>query len=54
MVINVTLSEDREFPSFTDDDISPLYNNDTDEEGGVTGVLQDLSVGVRLGTRGVR
>ena len=34
-----TLGEYGELSRFTDDDISPLHDNDTDEEGRVTCVL---------------
>ena len=41
-----SLLEDREAPSFANDEVGPLDDHDGDEEGGVAGVLQLLAVGV--------
>jgi len=41
-----SLLEDGVLSGLTDDQIGPLDNDNRDEEGGVAGVLQDLSVGI--------
>merc|ERR1719188_213732 len=41
-----SLLEDGVLPCLTDNQVSPLDNDDGDKEGSVTGVLEDLSVGV--------
>ena len=46
--IRHSLGEERVSPGFTDDQISPLYNHNTDEKGSVTGVLQDFTLIVSL------
>ena len=46
-----SLCEERVSPSFTNDQISPLYNHDTDEKCSVAGVLQDFTLIVSLQER---
>jgi hypothetical protein len=38
------LLEDGVLPSLADDEVGPLHHHDRHEEGGVAGVLQDLTV----------
>ena len=45
-VILHTLLEHGVLPGLTDDEIGPLHDNDGDEEGCVTSVLEDLPVGI--------
>merc|ERR1719219_198684 len=45
-VILHSLLEHGVLPRLTDDEVCPLDNNNGDKEGRVTGVLQDLPVGV--------
>ncbi len=44
VTLNGDLLEDRILSSFTDDKIRPLNNHNGNKEGGVTGILQDLSI----------
>lgn len=42
-----SLLEDGQSTSLADDDISPLHDDNGDEEGRVTGVLNNLTIGIR-------
>lgn len=42
--IRHSLCEERVSPGFTNDQISPLYNHNTDEKCSVAGVLQDFTL----------
>lgn len=43
-----SLCEERISPGLTDDQICPLHNHNTDEEGSMAGELQDLTLIVSL------
>ncbi len=42
------LLEDGVLPGLADDEVGPLHHHDRHEEGGVAGVLQDLTVPINI------
>jgi hypothetical protein len=42
------LLEDGVLPGLADDEVGPLHHHDRHEEGGVAGVLQDLTVPINV------